>query len=70
MVMYKLWLEIERCPERGERESVGEPLEMGVFATRREAERQALKLHQAAWPDCPGPECAQLKSQGSKPSSS
>ena len=58
MVIYKLWLEIERLPEKGNPENIGEPLEMGTFDTKREAERQALRLHRAAWPDCPGPECA------------
>lgn len=63
MVTYKLWLEVERIDERAdtyERIPDLEPLEMGEFkghGAKQRAMKEAIRIHQAFYPDCNGPEC-------------
>ena len=57
---YKVWLEVEAVPDPDEEtgpdaegympyQKAGEPLEVGVFATREEAEARAFFIHSETW---------------------
>jgi len=61
MVCYKVWIQVERIPERGEACNVSEPMELGVFDRLRQAEGFAMRLHREYWGECSGPECKRFK---------